>query len=156
MPQYNKTPKPCKMDTIQNMNIMLPIGYQTVHYNPPVPKWPLDWYKLVGLLLLQKKCEEYWPDDAEVPFVPAPGSPLTVTYKSVMPFAEYIIRKMVVAHVSLQRGMMQGPCQYRRGGSLNSNCLSVIHSDQSSGRSKGGKLIIQYVWTPFIHVRIIE
>ena len=58
---------------------------------------------LVCLLLLQKKCEVYWPDDAEVPFVPAPGSPLSVTYKSVMPFAEYTIRKMVVAHVSMQR-----------------------------------------------------
>ena len=32
--------------------------------------------------------------------MPSPGSPLTVTYKSVMPFAEFIIRKMVVAHVS--------------------------------------------------------
>ena len=41
----------------------------------------------------------YWPENADVLFVPAPGCPLTVKYKSVMPFAEFVIRKMVVAHV---------------------------------------------------------
>ena len=40
----------------------------------------------------------YWPENADALFVPAPGCP-TVKYKSVMPFAEFVIRKMVVAHV---------------------------------------------------------
>ena len=70
------------------------------------------WDPIIILLLLQKKCEEYWPDNDEVPFVPAPGSPLTVTYKSVMPFAEYIIRKMVVAHVSFAKNGMIGNYMY--------------------------------------------
>ena len=49
----------------------------------------------------QKKCEVYWPENAEEPFVPVNGSPLTITYKSVLPFAEFVVRKMVATHVSL-------------------------------------------------------
>jgi hypothetical protein len=33
--------------------------------------------------------------------VPAPGSPLTIKSKSVLPFAEFVERKMEVAHVSI-------------------------------------------------------
>ena len=51
-------------------------------------------------LFPQKKCKEYWPDNADKAFVPAPGSPLTIKYKSMLPFAEFVIRKMVVTHVS--------------------------------------------------------
>ena len=32
--------------------------------------------------------------------MPAPGSPLSIKYKSVLPFAEFVIRKMVATHVS--------------------------------------------------------
>ena len=53
------------------------------------------------VVLLQKKCEVYWPDGVEDPFVPAPGSPLSIKKKSVSMFAEYVIRKMVVSHVSM-------------------------------------------------------
>ena len=49
---------------------------------------------------LQKKCEVYWPKSAEDIFVPALGSPLSIKYESVLPFAEFVIRKMVVTHVS--------------------------------------------------------
>ena len=75
----------------------------------------------------------YWPDIAEVPFVPAPGSPLTVTYKSVMPFAEYIIRKMVVAHVSQKFASGQGQRQHIGSGgqgegadNTSRNCYIII------------------------------
>ena len=48
----------------------------------------------------QKKCEVYWPENADEAFIPAPGSPLTIKYKSMLPFAEFVIRKMIVTHVS--------------------------------------------------------
>ena len=31
--------------------------------------------------------------------MPAPGSPFVVTFKSMLPFAEFVVRKMVVTHV---------------------------------------------------------
>ena len=45
-------------------------------------------------------CEEYWPENADTPFVPAPDSPLSIQYDSVLPFPEFIIRKMTVTNVS--------------------------------------------------------
>ena len=48
-------------------------------------------------LYTQKKCEQYWPETDVL--VPTPGSPLTITSKSTLPFAEFVIRKMVVTHV---------------------------------------------------------
>jgi hypothetical protein len=51
----------------------------------------------------QKKCETYWPESTEEPFVPTHGSPLTIKYVSVLPFAEFVIRKMEVTHVSHQQ-----------------------------------------------------
>jgi hypothetical protein len=42
----------------------------------------------------------YWPANSEEPFVPAPGSPLTIQSLSVLPFAEFVVRKMEVKHVS--------------------------------------------------------
>lgn len=50
---------------------------------------------------MQKKCEVYWPESADEAFIPTPGSPLTVEYKSMLPYAEFVIRKMVVTHVSV-------------------------------------------------------
>lgn len=47
----------------------------------------------------QKKCEVYWPENADAPFVPCPGSPINVEFKSALPFAEFVVRKMVVTHV---------------------------------------------------------
>ena len=49
----------------------------------------------------QKKCEVYWPESAEDLFVPAPGSPLSIKYQSMLSFAEFVIRKMVVTHVRM-------------------------------------------------------
>ena len=42
----------------------------------------------------------YWPENADVPFVPCPGSPLVIEYNSMLPFAEFVIRKMTVSSVS--------------------------------------------------------
>ncbi len=53
------------------------------------------------LFPLKKKCEQYWPDNADSAFVPAPGSALRIQFHSVFQFAEFVIRKMVVTHVSL-------------------------------------------------------
>ena len=44
----------------------------------------------------------YWPENSDEPFSPDSGSPLSVEYKSVLPYAEFVIRKMVVSHVSHQ------------------------------------------------------
>ena len=49
---------------------------------------------------LQKKCEQYWPENGEEDFVPAPGSPLTIKYKSSFAFAEFVVRKMEATHAS--------------------------------------------------------
>ena len=54
----------------------------------------------------QKKCEVYWPDNADETFIPAPGSPLTIKYKSMLPFAEFVIRKMVATHVSVMHNIL--------------------------------------------------
>ena len=62
--------------------------------------------KLDYHVLSQKKCEVYWPDNADEAFVPAPGSPLTIKYKSMLPFAEFVIRKMVATHVSVMLFMV--------------------------------------------------
>ena len=50
----------------------------------------------------QKKCETYWPESADEEFVPCPGSPLIIEYKSILPFPEFVIREMVVTHVCFQ------------------------------------------------------
>ncbi len=42
----------------------------------------------------------YWPENADTPFVPCPGSPLVIEYNSMVPFAEFVIRKMTVSSVS--------------------------------------------------------
>jgi len=41
----------------------------------------------------------YWPEKSEEPFIPVAGSPLTIKFKSLLPFAEFVIRKMEVTHV---------------------------------------------------------
>ncbi len=49
--------------------------------------------------------EKMWPENADAPFVPCPGSPLVIEYSSMVPFAEFVTRKMIVSSVSgLARG----------------------------------------------------
>ena len=50
------------------------------------------------LQLMKKKCEQYWPD--EVDGTVKPGYNLSVTMTSFLPFAEYVIRKLLVKNVS--------------------------------------------------------
>ena len=45
----------------------------------------------------------YWPESPDTPFVPSTGSPLRIQYKSILPYAEFVIRVMVVTHVSYQK-----------------------------------------------------
>ena len=47
---------------------------------------------------MKKKCEQYWPD--EVDGTVKPGCNLSVTMTSFLPFAEYVIRKLLVKDVS--------------------------------------------------------
>ncbi len=49
---------------------------------------------------MQEKCEMYWPENADSPFVPCTGSPLVIEYISTLQFAEYVIRKMTITSVS--------------------------------------------------------
>ncbi len=49
---------------------------------------------------MQKKCEMYWPENADTPFVPGPESLLVVKHNSILQFAEFVIRKMSVTSVS--------------------------------------------------------
>ena len=50
------------------------------------------------VFLVQKKCEKYWPENVEESI--EPGHNLTVTLTTLLPFAEYVIRKMTVECVS--------------------------------------------------------
>ena len=50
-------------------------------------------------LFLQKKCEEYWP--VNVGESVEPGHGLNVALTSMLPFAEYSVRKMTVTQVSM-------------------------------------------------------
>ena len=50
------------------------------------------------MLDLQKKCEEYWP--VNVGESVQPGHGLTTTLTSILPFAEYSLRKMTLTCVS--------------------------------------------------------
>ncbi len=42
----------------------------------------------------------YWPENADTPFEPCPGSPFVIEQNSMLPFAEFVIRKMTISNVS--------------------------------------------------------
>ena len=48
---------------------------------------------------MQKKCEIYWPENIGEIFVPCSGSNFKVKLDSLLPFAEYVIRKITVSKV---------------------------------------------------------
>ena len=50
------------------------------------------------LSILQKKCEEYWPLNVDESIHPGHG--INVTLTSMLPFAEYSVRKMTATCVS--------------------------------------------------------
>ena len=78
------------------VNCTLPTLLDTI----VLPSAGLEQLVILNVLYIQKKCEVYWPENADEAFIPAPGSPLTIKYKSMLPFAEFVIRKMVATHVS--------------------------------------------------------
>ncbi len=55
---------------------------------------------------MQKKCEMYWPENAEISFVPGPESLLVVKHNSILQFAEFVIREMSVTSVSSYHAAM--------------------------------------------------
>ena len=52
-------------------------------------------------VFIQKKCECYWPENINGTFEPGLG--ITVVLISLTPFAEYVIRKMSVTKVRIER-----------------------------------------------------
>ena len=50
------------------------------------------------LSILQKKCEEYWPLNVDESIHPGHG--INVALTSILPFAEYSVRKLTVTCVS--------------------------------------------------------
>ena len=55
---------------------------------------------LCETLLLQRKCEQYWPENVNENFE-APNSTIMATLTSVMPFADYEIKTFLVKDVSV-------------------------------------------------------
>ena len=53
--------------------------------------------KYTPIIMLQKKCEEYWPRSLSEPFVPSPKSSLVVDLKSSSQFPEFVVRNMISA-----------------------------------------------------------
>ena len=49
---------------------------------------------------MQRKCEQYWPDDIHVTYIP-PETTLSVSFEEVQQFADYEIRKLVVTNVRI-------------------------------------------------------
>jgi len=49
------------------------------------------------MILIQVKCEQYWPENINATL--NPGYNLSVTLTSSLPFAEYEIRKLVLKDV---------------------------------------------------------
>ncbi len=56
--------------------------------------------KYTPIIMLQKKCEEYWPRSLSEPFVPSPKSSLVVELKSSSQFPEFVVRNMFLKQVS--------------------------------------------------------
>ena len=50
------------------------------------------------VICLQKKCEQYWPENIDETLTP--GLNLSVTLTSILPYAEYEVRKFTVKDVS--------------------------------------------------------
>ena len=49
--------------------------------------------------VLQRKCEQYWPDNVHETYDP-PETTFIVSFEEVQPFADYEIKKLVVTNVS--------------------------------------------------------
>ena len=60
-----------------------------------------DDYCIHEQLLMQKKCECYWPENLNSTFEPGQG--ISVVLTSMTPFTEYTFRKLVVTKVSGQK-----------------------------------------------------
>ncbi len=56
--------------------------------------------KYTPIIMLQKKCEEYWPRSLSEPFVPSPKSSLVVELKSSSQFPEFVVRNMTLKQAS--------------------------------------------------------
>jgi hypothetical protein len=54
-----------------------------------------------NLLIFQRKCEQYWPENVHDTYSP-PETTLLVSFEEVQPFADYEIKKLVVTNVSLK------------------------------------------------------
>ena len=63
-------------------------------------------------MLVQKKCEKYWPENCSEPYTPHSDSVFTVQMNSSVPFAEYTIRKMTIAKVRYCY-VHQGHCVFK-------------------------------------------
>lgn len=50
--------------------------------------------------MLQKKCEQYWPEKMETPFIPSPESSFEIKLGSTHQFPDCVVRNLEVNNVS--------------------------------------------------------